>query len=83
MKGRIVLSGGLLVEEVPVTLISPKAMFHNEGIRTYFNDDLYFPMPTGEILDFVETDRSHILPLADDGEDSGKVLIHVCYHGGT
>ena len=76
-RGDLLLTGALLVPEVPVTLLSPKAMFHNEGIRTYFNDDLFLRLPTGEIFDFVETDRLYILPLRPDDDviaidDSGS-----------
>ena len=65
-KGRILLSNALYVPEMNVTLLSPKAMFWNEGIRTYLNDACYFRLPTGEIFDFYETDRLYILPLCDD-----------------
>ena len=62
----IALSDGLLVEDFPVTLISPKAMFRNEGIRTYFNDDLFFKTPRGMIFDFVEMPNLYILPFEPD-----------------
>ena len=65
-KGRVLLSNALLVPDMNVTLISPKSMFWNEGIRTYLNDSCYFRLPTGEIFDFYETDRLYILPLCDD-----------------
>ena len=40
---------------MPVTLLSPKAMLRNEGIRTYLNDELYLLMPDGEIVKIIET----------------------------
>jgi hypothetical protein len=41
----------LLVENFPVTLISPKALFCNHDIRTYFNDNVFFKTPTGLYFD--------------------------------
>ena len=41
-------------------------MFANEGIRTYFNDDLYFKTPSGMYFDFIETPNLYILPFLDD-----------------
>ena len=64
-KGRLLLSNSLLVPEMTVTLLSPKSMFWNEGIRTYLNDSCFFRLPTGEIFDFYETSRLYILPLCD------------------
>ena len=65
-KCAIGLAHSLLVEQFPVTLISPKAMFRNEGIRCYFNDDLYFKTPGGFYFDFIETDNLYILPFLED-----------------
>ena len=64
-KGRLLLSNSLLVPDMTVTLLSPKSMFWNEGIRTYLNDSCFFRLPTGEIFDFYETSRLYILPLCD------------------
>ena len=60
------LSKSLLVENFPVTLISPKALFCNHGIRTYFNDNIFFKTPSGLYFDFVETDNLYILPLLEE-----------------
>ena len=60
------LSNGLLVEDFPVTLISPKAMFANEGIRTYFNDDIFFRTPGGMFFDFIETETLYVLPFLNE-----------------
>ena len=63
----LLLADGILVPALKDnTLISPKAMFHNEGIRTYFNDALFCRAPDGTIFDFVETDRLYIWPFHDD-----------------
>ena len=35
------------VPDMPVTLISTKALFRYHGIRTYFNDELYMLYPDG------------------------------------
>ena len=60
------LTKSLLVENFPVTLISPKALFCNHGIRTYFNDNIFFKTPTGLYFDFIETDNLYILPLLEE-----------------
>ena len=65
-KCALALSNALLVQDFPVTLISPKAMFTNEGIRTYFNDSLFFRTPSGYIFQFVETETLYVLPLLED-----------------
>lgn len=74
-RAKLLVSDALLVPKLnDVTLISPKALFANEGIRTYFNDDLYMRAPSGQIFDFVETERLYILPFTSDDGPTCPVL---------
>ena len=67
----ILASHSLLVPSMKVTLISPKSLFIHEGVRTYLNDELYFQLPNGDFVDFIETDRNYLLPLEEiDNVDS-------------
>jgi len=61
----ILAAKSLLVPSMRVTLISPKSLFQNEGVRTYFNDELCFVLPNGDHVCFTETDRNYLLFLDD------------------
>lgn len=74
-RAKLLVSDALYVPALKdITLLNPKAMFANEGIRTYFNDDLFMRMPSGRILDFVETERLFILPILEDIADVSPIL---------
>ena len=45
----------MYIPGLAATLISTKGLFHNQGIRTYFNDDLHFLLPDGSKIHFDET----------------------------
>ncbi len=53
---------------MPVTLISTKALFENEGIRTYFNDELWLALPDGDYVRFIETRTNYTLQFIDDAD---------------
>jgi hypothetical protein len=67
------LVDSLLVPGIKCTLISPKALFRRQGIRTYFNDELFFQLPDGTVVGFVETARNYTLYLLDDGGNSTDI----------
>ena len=46
-----------------LTLISPKQLFHGNGIRTELNDVSRLTLPSGEIVKFTETNKSYILKI--------------------
>ena len=56
----------LLVVGMPVTLISPKALYNFCNIRTYYNDELCMVLPDGQIVGFYETKISYIIPFDGD-----------------
>lgn len=58
------------------TLLSPRSMFHNEGVRCYFNDDRYCRTRAGHIIDMVETASLYVIPFARKSrmEKPAKVL---------
>ena len=56
----------LYVPQMPVTLISTKVLFRYHNIRTYFNDDLYMVLPTGERVGFIETTTNYTLVFDED-----------------
>ena len=62
----ITVGGSLYVPSMPVTLISTKALFRREGIRSYFNDELRLILPDGDVVRFHETQTNYTLPFADD-----------------
>ena len=62
------LAHALYVPSMPVTLISTKALFKNEGIRTYFNDELWLALPDGDYVRFIETRTNYTLQFIDDAE---------------
>ena len=64
----IAVPHSLYVPKMPVTLISTKALFKYNGIRTYFNDELYMLLPDGQEVYFVETCTNYTLLFADDDE---------------
>ena len=61
--------GSFYVPEMPVTLVSTKALFRRLGIRTYFNDELVLVTPTGDRIGFVETATNYLLVFNDDPAD--------------
>ncbi len=61
----ILAAESLLVPQMHVTLISPRSLFHQQGIRTYFNDELHFLLPSGDVVDFIETDRNYLVLLEE------------------
>ena len=58
----------LYVPNMPVTLISTKALFAYNKIRTYFNDELTMLLPDGTNVQFVETHTNYTLLFVDDDE---------------
>ena len=69
----ILASEGLLVPAMQVTLISPKSLFRLHGIRTYFNDELKFCLPNGDVVSFIETERNYLI-LLEEGVEYDKML---------
>ena len=69
----LIVQNSFFVPQMPVTLISTKALFRYHGIRTYFNDELYLLLPDGEKLGFVETRNNYTLLIDDD--DHGNLDI--------
>ena len=64
----------LHVPEIPVTLVSTKALLRYCGIRTYFNDELCMVLPNGTLLEFVETPTNYTVFFADDDESLVTVI---------
>tara|TARA_B110000037_G_C17124042_1_gene507194 strand:+ start:176 stop:5869 length:5694 start_codon:yes stop_codon:yes gene_type:complete len=62
----ITIPHSLYVPEMPVTLVSTKALFKYCGIRTYFNDELCFILPDGTIVEFFETSVNYTVLFYDD-----------------
>ena len=60
------LQDSILVKGLNCTLLSPKSMFKLQGIKTFFNDDLYFVLPDGTHVDFDETERNYLVYFVDD-----------------
>jgi hypothetical protein len=61
---KIYIEGSLCVPEMgDLTLISPKQLFHGNGIRTEFNDIRRLTLPSGDIVKFTETNKSYILKI--------------------
>ena len=69
----ITVPHSLHVEEMPVTLVSTKALLRYCGIRTYFNDELCMVLPDGTLVGFVETPTNYTVLFADDDPS----LIHI------
>ena len=69
------LTRALYVPSMPVTLISTKALFENEGIRTYFNDELWLALPDGDYVRFIETRTNYTIQFIDDAEPT-PVSVH-------
>ena len=46
-----------------LTLLSPKQLFSQQRIRTYFNDQLYLEMPDGSRVNFGENNRSYVMEI--------------------
>ena len=67
--GILELTGALYVPELKATLISPKQMFREQKIRSYFNDELCFVLPNGTVIHFEETHRNYRLPFASTNRD--------------
>jgi hypothetical protein len=64
---KIYIEGSLCVPEMgDLTLISPKQLFHGNGIRTEFNDIRRLTLPSGDIVKFTETNKSYILKIRTD-----------------
>ena len=72
----IMAAEALLVPQMHVTLISPKSLFRLQGIKTYFNDELYFRLPNGDLVDFIETDRNYLL-LLEEGFEYDELMQHM------
>ena len=69
----IAVAGAAHVPEMrELTLVSPKQLFQQQGIRTYFNDDCYMRLPNGERIYFRETERNYSLELDDAEESTGE-----------
>ena len=71
----LALADSLYIPDLPVTLISTKALFRNENIRTYLNDRLELVLPTGDIIKISETRTNYIIPLLNDDAE------YPCYLG--
>ena len=68
-KTHCLLQGGAPLRcagQMPVTLVSTKALFRELGIRTYFNDELVFVTSSGERIGFVETPVNYTVLFDDD-----------------
>ena len=70
---RISAPHSLLVEGMPVTLISPKALFNHCGIRTYYNDELCMILPDKRVVGFYETNTNYTILF--EGDDASSVLV--------
>ena len=67
----IMVPHSFYVPQMPVTLISTKALFRM-NIRTYFNDELIMILPNNDVVEFVETPTNYTLLFAGD---SAKVPV--------
>ena len=65
----------LHVPAMPVTLISTKALFRYNGIRTYFNDELCMVLPDGSVVEFVETRTNYTVEFTDDSASIAAVRV--------
>ena len=66
------ITDAMYVPGLAATLISTKGLFHNQNIRTYFNDDLYFGLPDGSKIHFNET-PTHYSVWVDTSFDANTV----------
>lgn len=76
--GWLMLSNSLYVPELrDNTLLSPRAMFHDHSMRTYFNDDRFIRTAKGQLIDFTETSTLYSIrsavreALNEDGAGAG------------
>ena len=46
-------------------LLSPRTLFRNQGVRTYFNDELYMKLPNGTKVYLTETDTAYMIEIGD------------------
>ena len=65
----------LHVPAMPVTLVSTKALFRYNGIRTYFNDELCMILTDGSIVEFFETRTNYTVEFTDDSTSIAAVRI--------
>lgn len=72
---KLYLQHSLYVPLMPVTLISTKAIFKNEGIRTYLNDDLKLILPDGQWVKICETNTNYVIEIEYVGEEDDQVKI--------
>lgn len=72
---KIYLQHSLYVPMMPVTLISTKAIFRNEGIRTYLNDDLKLILPDGQWVEIRETNTNYIIDIEYIEEENTSMNI--------
>lgn len=75
-KGILALRDALYVPALHQnTLISPRSMFHNEGVRCYFNDDRFCRTRAGHIVDMVETPSLYVIPFVGKSPSSKPVKV--------
>ncbi|NCF77925.1 MAG: DDE-type integrase/transposase/recombinase, partial [Proteobacteria bacterium] len=67
----VICPGSFYVPDMPVTLVSTKALFRRCRIRVYFNDELVLVTSTGERIGFIETAVNYLLLF--DGDDASDV----------
>ena len=64
----LLIGGGLYTPGLVHTLLSTRALYHRDGIRTYLNDELYLLLPNGDRVDLQETAKHYLLPMCDSEE---------------